>query len=89
MNLTSNADVKIFSKIPNLINVADSDGNLVLILNMWIIFFEFLYFTSTNMIKVVILDPRRFFHELSDSINTLFVECLVVKLGRLTNSLPI
>ena len=50
VNLTSNTDIKVLAKVPNLINVADANRYLVFILDIWVIFIKFFKFTSANMV---------------------------------------
>jgi len=78
VNLASDANVKILAEVPNLVNIADSDSNLVLIFDIRIIFLKLLEFSTTYVVKIVVLDHGCFLHKLSHSVNTLFVERLMI-----------
>lgn len=79
MDCASDTDLFFVAKVPNLIKIAYSSGNLVLHLNKGILHRQVNFLIShVVMVLPSIIDTDGFLHEISDSIDGVFILRLIV-----------
>lgn len=73
VHLASYAYLEFFRKLPNLVNVADSGIDLVLVLNKGILFFECLTRLRLGEVNVIVAGTGCFFHQLAHTVDAFFI----------------